>query len=66
MAALHNVGADAPGPVTPTSDEAPAVASGEGFKAETADSLDFAIGAVWLLAALSWLVWIVLAIEGRL
>ena len=40
MAALHNVGADAPGPVTPTSDEAPAVVSGEGFKAETADSVD--------------------------
>ncbi len=41
MTALRNVGAAAPGPVTPTSDEAPADRTAQGFK-ETADSLDCA------------------------
>ncbi len=36
MAALHHVGAAAPGPVTPTSDEAPAGCTAQGFKGERA------------------------------
>ena len=41
MAALHNVGADAPGPVTPTSDNARQQAGAEGGQAHRV-SLDCA------------------------
>ena len=70
MAALHNDGADAPGPAAPersTNDEPRELAGGAGSKGQAQRvSLDFATGAVWLLVALSWIVWIMQAIEGRL
>jgi hypothetical protein len=37
MSALHNVGAVASGPVTPTSDEAPAGGAAQGFKIESSN-----------------------------
>ena len=45
MAALQHVGAAAPGPVTPKSDEAPTVASGQGFQEGTRNKIPDSHGA---------------------
>lgn len=54
MNTLHTIGAAAPGPVTPTNDEAPAGRTAQGFRDQgAADSPDFSCSCICAQAALT-------------